>query len=385
MEENLSIYIHIPFCLSKCYYCDFVSYQNISEEKIKMYVDALCNEILSSADLISSKNVKTIYIGGGTPSFINEDYIKQILDTIYMLTCKDKIEEITLEVNPCTLSYKKAKEYKEIGINRISIGLQSVYDDVLKTIGRKHTYSDFINALNILNDVGFKNISCDLIYPLPNMSYDMLKKEIDITISLKDKYNIKHISVYNLEIHEGTKLDFLIKEGYVSLCDEDTEYKMREYINSKLEESGFHKYEISNYSLLGYESKHNLVYWKQDIYLGFGANASSFINGTRYSNVSGIDEYIKSIQNNKEHIKEKVQMDMLDLMKEYIMLNLRLSSGVDINKFYKRYGKKIDFLFKTEIDELIALGLLEYKNNNQNIVLTNRGAEVANVVFEKFI
>ena len=156
MEENLSIYIHIPFCLSKCYYCDFVSYQNMSEEKIKMYVDALCNEILSSADLISSKNVKTIYIGGGTPSFINEDYIKQILDTIYMLTCKDKIEEITLEVNPCTLSYKKAKEYREIGINRISIGLQSIYDDILKTIGRKHTYSDFINALNILNDVGFK-------------------------------------------------------------------------------------------------------------------------------------------------------------------------------------------------------------------------------------
>lgn len=385
MEEELSIYIHIPFCMSKCHYCDFISYQEINESKIKKYIDALCLEILSNSEIISLKKVKTIYIGGGTPSYINENYIKQILDTIYMLTDKDKIEEITIEVNPCSLNYKKAQVYKEIGINRISLGLQSIYDEVLKVIGRKHNYNDFINSLLILNKVGFDNISCDLMYPLPNMSYDMLKNEIDEVVSLKSKYNIKHISIYNLEVHKGTKLDFLINEGYLTLCDEDEEYKMREYINAKLESSGFNKYEISNYSVLGYKSKHNLTYWRQESYLGFGIDASSFINGTRYSNITDINKYIDAILTNKNYIKESIQMDSLDLMKEYIMLNLRLKSGVNTLKFYKKYGKKVDDLFKTEIDELINLGLLTYDQNYQNLRLTRRGEEVANLVFEKFI
>lgn len=385
MEEELAIYIHIPFCMSKCHYCDFISYQEINESKIKKYIDALCLEILSNSEIISLKKVKTIYIGGGTPSYINENYIKQILDTIYMLTDKDKIEEITIEVNPCSLNYKKAQVYKEIGINRISLGLQSIYDEVLKVIGRKHNYNDFINSLLILNKVGFDNISCDLMYPLPNMSYDMLKNEIDEVVSLKSKYNIKHISIYNLEVHKGTKLDFLINEGYLTLCDEDEEYKMREYINAKLESSGFNKYEISNYSVLGYKSKHNLTYWRQESYLGFGIDASSFINGTRYSNITDINKYIDAILTNKNYIKESIQMDSLDLMKEYIMLNLRLKSGVNTLKFYKKYGKKVDDLFKTEIDELINLGLLTYDQNYQNLRLTRRGEEVANLVFEKFI
>lgn len=385
MEENLAIYIHIPFCMSKCHYCDFISYQDINEDKIKTYIDALCLEILSNSEIISLKKVKTIYIGGGTPSYINENYIKQILDTIYMLTDKDKIEEITIEVNPCSLNYKKAQVYKEIGINRISLGLQSIYDEVLKVIGRKHTYNDFINSLLILNKVGFDNISCDLMYPLPNMSYDMLKNEIDEVVSLKSKYNIKHISIYNLEVHKGTKLDFLINEGYLTLCDEDEEYKMREYINTKLESSGFNKYEISNYSVLGYKSKHNLTYWRQESYLGFGIHASSFISGTRYSNITDIDKYINAILTNQNYIKESIQMDNLDLMKEYIMLNLRLKSGVNTLKFYKKYGKKVDDLFKNEIDELINLGLLTYDQNYQNLRLTKRGEEVANLVFEKFI
>ena len=382
MEENLSIYIHIPFCLSKCYYCDFVSYQNISEEKIKMYVDALCNEILSSADLISSKNVKTIYIGGGTPSFINEDYIKQILDTIYMLTCKNKIEEITLEVNPCTLSYKKAKEYKEIGINRISIGLQSVYDDVLKTIGRKHTYSDFINALNILNDVGFENISCDLIYPLPNMSYDMLKKEIDITISLKDKYNIKHISVYNLEIHEGTKLDFLIKEGYVSLCDEDTEYKMRKYINSKLEESGFHKYEISNYSLLGYESKHNLIYWNDDKYLAIGSGATAFDGIARRKMTTKITDYINSLNKGILPIQDEEVLTIRELKEEYIAMNFRKCDGICIDDYEKRFNENI-FMTFPNLQNLINKGVLVFKD--KHIAIEKKYRYVANYIIVEVI
>lgn len=383
MKNDLSIYIHIPFCMSKCHYCDFISYQNVNDELIKKYINAICNEIVSNAELISLRNIKTIYIGGGTPSFIDQNYIKQILDTIYMLTDKNNIEEITIEVNPCSLDENKANAYCKMGINRVSIGLQSIYDDILKIIGRKHTYADFISTLKILNKVGFTNISCDIIYPLPNLNLSMFKHEIDEILTLKDKYNIKHISVYNLEIHENTKLDFLLKEGYVSLCDEDEEYEMRSYLNKKLQEAGFNKYEISNYSSNLYESKHNMVYWSQEEYLGVGINSSSYINGTRYKNISCINEYIDNILNNKEISNVEEQQDKLSRMQEYVILNLRKSEGVNINRFKRKFDTNIFDIFNTELKDLEKLQLIRV--TGENIILSNRGCEVANQVFEKFI
>ena len=174
MNNEIGIYIHIPFCLKKCYYCDFISYQN-KDELIDKYIYALCNEILKNAEILSQYDVSTIYIGGGTPSYIDAKYIKQILDTIYLLVNKDKIKEITIELNPNSITEEKLKLYKESGINRLSVGLQSNYNEILKTIGRAHSIEDFEKALNIMNKVGFDNISVDLIYPLPNLSLDMLK------------------------------------------------------------------------------------------------------------------------------------------------------------------------------------------------------------------
>lgn len=383
MEKELSLYIHIPFCMSKCYYCDFISHENQEECIIEKYIESLCKEILQNAELLSERKIKTIYIGGGTPSFIDSKYIKMILETIYMLTDKNNIEEITIEVNPCSMTLDKAKQYYMLGINRVSVGLQSIYDDILKIIGRKHTYKGFINTLKILNKVGFNNISCDIIYPLPNLNLKLFKNEIDEIVSIKDKYNLKHISIYNLEVHENTKLAFLLQEGYVKLCDEDEEYEMREYLNKALNQAGFNKYEISNYSLNGYESKHNLIYWNQEEYLGLGLNSSSYINGTRYKNVSDINEYIDNIKNNKEIAIVEEEQDKLITMKEYAILNLRKSDGINLNRFKRKFDTDIFDIFNTEIEELQKLELI--KVNNENIILSNRGEEVANQVFEKFI
>lgn len=383
MNGEIGIYIHIPFCLSKCFYCDFASYSK-KEDKIELYVNALCNEIIQNAEILSEYTITTIYIGGGTPSYIDGKYIKQIMDTLNMFIDKEKVQEVTIELNPNSVTEEKLETYKNCGINRLSIGLQSTHNDVLKKIGRVHKFEDFKSVLELVNNVGFNNISLDLIYPLPDLSLEAFKESVDYAVSLKDK-NIKHISIYNLEIHEGSKLDFILKEGYVSLVDEDTEYEMYKYLTKKFEESGYERYEISNYALSGFESKHNLKYWNQEQYLGFGSNASSFFGGVRSANVKEIDEYIEKINNNCT-VKDDNSYEDLDkeaLQKEYVMLALRKIDGVNKNKFKTRYKEDIHDVFAKEIVELKKDNLLV--ENDTNIYLSQRGLEVANIVWERFI
>lgn len=383
MNNEIGIYIHIPFCISKCFYCDFTSYAN-RENMIEKYIYALCNEILAKAEILSEYKVTTIYIGGGTPSYIDSKYIKQIFDTLMLVINKEDVKEITVEVNPNSVDEEKMRSYKEIGINRISIGLQSTYDTILKKIGRAHNLKDFEDTLELANKVGFKNISVDLIYPLPDLDLVKFKESVEYVINLKDK-NVKHISIYNLEVHENTKLAFLLKEGYVTLVDEDTEYEMYEYLRKRFEEEGYHRYEISNYAIDGYESKHNLRYWNQELYLGFGCGASSFFSGTRYSNIKNIEKYIENIETGNSIIDKEnyEELDLLALMKEYVMLSLRKIEGLDKKKFKAKYKKDIEELFAEEIKELTDDKLIEEKQDK--ILLTKRGLEVANLVWEKFV
>ena len=381
MKKNISIYVHIPFCFSKCYYCDFNSYAG-KENLVESYIDSLCKEIISNSEILTEYNIDTIYFGGGTPSFIDSKYIKQVLDILSMFNTNDEAE-ITIEVNPNSLTQDKAIEYKKMGINRVSIGLQTTYDDVLKNIGRKHKKEDFINSLKYLKEAGIKNISCDLIYPLPGLNLDSFKASVDEVVSLSDEYNIKHISIYNLEVHENTKLDFLLKEGFLSLVDEDEEYEMRKYLNCKLNDSSFIKYEISNFGKEGFYSRHNINYWKQGYYLGFGAGASSFFGGSRYTNVKSIEEYINDINNNMSAITEREDMNLLELISEYIILRLRLKEGVDLREFEKRFGKSIFEYYDKQINSLRNKGLINVTDTTIN--LTKRGAEVANLVWEEFV
>lgn len=372
----LGIYIHIPFCASKCFYCDFYSSQNRKSEEA--YINALTEEILSQAELLSQRAVDTIYIGGGTPSLIDEKYIVKIIDLLKLFCTEDA--EITIEVNPESVTRKKLQAYFDSGVNRLSIGLQSANDATLKKIGRLATLKDFENAYNMAVDIGFKNISCDVIIGLPDETRATFENTVDYVLGLK---HITHISAYSLEVHENTKLDFLVNNNFVTLPDENTEREMKYLLDKKLEEVGYNRYEISNYAKLDFESKHNLKYWNQEEYLGFGAAAASFVNSIRYTNVANIDKYINNIQTgitNKEEIEE---MDKLGLIQEYIILRLRLKEGINTIDFKSKFKQDIYALYNDKIAMLISQGLLEKVGDN--IRLTYKGEDLANIVWQEFI
>lgn len=385
MKEDIGIYIHIPFCKKKCFYCDFVSLED-KEDIIEEYIDAVCIEILKNSEILSEYNIKTIYFGGGTPSFIDSKHIVKIMNTLKLfLLDKNSLEEVTIEVNPNSVTLENLQDYYNCGINRLSIGLQSTHDKVLRNIGRSHSFNDFKQTLLNAKKVGFNNISLDLMYPLPGLNLISFKDSLNSIINLKDEYNIKHISVYNLEVHENTRLAFLLQEGFVSLCSEDEEYEMRKELNNILEKNNFKKYEISNYAIEGFESKHNLCYWNQNKYLGFGLNASSFFNCKRYKNTNDIHKYIESIKNNENIIELSEELDKLSLMKEYVILKLRLKEGVNLLEFKERFNINIFEIFNTEITSLEKDNLIIVDKEKNKIALSDRGEEVANIVWELFV
>ena len=378
-KKELGIYIHIPFCKQKCYYCDFSSYSNKCDE-IPEYIRSLIKEI----DEFDFKNYKvtTIYFGGGTPSYIDSDYINQILAKI-----NEKIQyknaEITIEVNPGTVTEKKLKDYIEAGINRISIGLQSTKNQLLKQIGRIHTYEEFLDTYNLAKKVGFKNINIDLMLGLPNQSIEDLKESLGKIVTL----NPNHISVYSLIIEEGTPISKLLEEGKIQLPEEDEERRMYWYVKNFLELNGYNHYEISNFSKKGKESKHNMNCWNQEEYVGFGVAAHSYINGVRYSNTEKIEKYIENIQrlhNTKETIYEIHEKQTIkDKQKEYMLLGLRKIEGVSIAKFKEKFVENPIFLFRKELDILSKENLLEI--DGDKIRLTSKGLDLANQVWEEFV
>ena len=380
MSKDLSIYIHIPFCKSKCYYCDFCSTDKAESECIENYIDAVIKEILNSSEILSEHKVKTIYFGGGTPSYIDESYIEKILEVLRLFTSEEP-EEITIELNPADCNINRLARYKKMGINRFSLGMQSANNDILKNIGRRHTKEDVIEAVDNMKKVGINNISLDLITGLPNETIESFENTLNFIASLKDKIN--HISTYSLEVHDNTKLATLIETGFLKLPSEDDERKMNELTYEMLLNMGYNLYEISNYSKKGYESKHNLTYWNQKHYLGFGCAAASFFNGKRYTNIPDIKEYISRVNNSQDLIYEFEELDKLSMIKEYIILKLRLTEGINVIEFENKFKTNIFDMFKAEINQLISDKLLEFKENK--IFLTPYGRDVANIVWEKFI
>lgn len=372
----LGVYIHIPFCASKCFYCDF--YSVVSKNNEEVYIEALLQEILSETELLGERGINSIYIGGGTPSLIDEKNIVKILDVLKFF-CADNAE-ITIEVNPESATKEKLQAYFDAGVTRLSLGLQSANDTTLKKIGRLSTTKDFEMVYNTAVEIGFKNISCDIIIGLPDETLDMFKYTVDYILGFK---HITHVSAYSLELHENTKLDFLISNDFVTLPTEDVEREMKYMLDKKLEQAGFNRYEISNYSKPGYESKHNLKYWNQEEYLGFGAASSSFINSIRYTNISNIDKYIENTSSGMSNIQDIEEMDKLGLIKEYIILKLRLKQGISLNEFKIRFKQDIYDLFKDKIDILISKGLLQ--KTGDNISLTYKGEDLANLVWQEFI
>lgn len=370
--KQIGIYIHIPFCKQKCYYCDFLSFSNC-EDKVEKYVQALLKEIKNNKK--EDVEVSTIYIGGGTPSIIDENYIEKIVKQIQenYLICKNA--EITIEVNPGTVSEEKIKKYKEIGINRISIGLQSTNNRILEEIGRIHDYEKFLQTYQISRKVGIKNINVDLMLALPSQSMEDLQESVEKIIELKPE----HISIYSLILEEGTMLEKLVSENKMQLIDEDTERQMYWYVKKRLEQEGYEHYEISNFAKKGYESKHNTNCWNQLEYLGFGLGAHSYFENKRYSNKDDIKKYI---ENNFEKNIHEVQ-DIQSQQKEYMLLALRKIKGVKISEYKNKFAENPIYIFREEIRKLVKNGLIEIDLNN--IKLTNKGIDLANIVWEEFI
>lgn len=378
--KNIGIYIHIPFCKSKCYYCDFTSYTG-KEDCIKNYVKCLNEEIKYNATI--PMVVRTIYIGGGTPSYIDEKYIKSILEMIYKNYKVINNPEITIEVNPGTCSLKKLKAYREMGINRLSIGLQSSNDELLKEIGRIHNFEEYVQTVKWAKKAGFENISTDIIIGLPNQTIYDVEDSINKVLEL----GVKHISVYSLIVEENTKMFNLINSKKLALLDDEIERYMYWFSKRKLEDNGFIHYEISNFALPGYMSIHNMDCWSQKEYLGFGVAAASFMNNKRFSNTNSIDTYIENINSGKflknRNIDEILNND--DLAKEYIILGLRKVMGFSILEFIRKFGTNPLFTYDKEFNELLKQNLLEIDYNNYTVRLSKKGLDFANIVWEQFV
>ena len=377
--KKIGIYIHIPFCIQKCYYCDFCSFDKLQNKQAE-YVDALIEEIKNT----HNKNellIKTVYIGGGTPSILNVNELKQVMEAIKTNFLLSKDCEITVEMNPGTVTKEKLQIYKDSGINRLSIGLQSTNDEILKELGRIHNYKQFEDIYEDARALGFNNINVDLMIGLPNQTID------DVSKSLKNiiQKNPEHISVYSLILEDDTKLKNLIEEGKLSLPDEDTERAMYWTVKNTLEKNGYNHYEISNFSKLGYESKHNTDCWNQKEYIGFGIAAHSYFNNIRYSNICDINEYVKNINSKdfeKNVIIHEIQEEQ-DKMNEYMILGLRMIKGVNEQIFKEKFSKDVNDVYKKSIEKLINLELIS--NEKGIIKLTKKGIDFANIVWEEFV
>jgi len=375
-KKELGIYIHIPFCKQKCYYCDFISFAN-KNEKQEQYIKAIKKEIDTYE--FEKYNVTTIYIGGGTPSYIESKYIVELIEKLKSKltnneTKFDKIE-ITIEVNPGAVTKQKLQDFKSCGINRLSIGLQTTNNNLLKQIGRIHTYEEFLETYNMAKEVGFENINVDLMLGLPNQTIKDLKDSLEKVIRL----GATHISVYSLIVEEGTVISKLLDEEKIELPSEETEREMYWYVKNTLELNGYKHYEISNFAKENKYSKHNMNCWKQEEYIGLGVAAHSYLNDTRFSNANNIEDYINNVEN--KEIEEVQTLE--DKQNEFMLLGLRMLDGVDIASFKQKFGQNPIYLYRDRLNKLVEDGLIVVDLNH--IKLTNKGLDLANLVFEEFI
>ena len=382
--KRLGIYVHIPFCAKKCNYCDFYSLASGEDEK-KAYIEALKREIREAAKNVNDEyRVYTIYFGGGTPSIIKAYYIKEILDEIrsgFKLYEDDFFPEITIECNPKTVDMEKLLVYKEAGINRISLGLQSTNDDELRLLGRIHTYEDFLDSYDMVRKSCFTNVNIDLMSAIPKQKITTYERSLDELIKL----NPEHISSYSLIIEEGTNFyqKYADKAPLVKdLPSEEDDRAMYELTLERLKEAGYKRYEISNYAKDGYCSRHNTSYWERVPYLGFGVGASSLFENERYDNVGNLKEYIKhaGISDVRRNI---TKLSLRDEMSEFMFLGLRLIDGISKQVFTKIFTFTVDEIFGDVVKKHINNELLI--DNGDFLKLSDRGLDISNYVLSDFL
>lgn len=375
----LGLYIHVPFCAQKCNYCDFNSYKIEEKNQKTDYLISIRKEMELYKEEFKNKEFTSVFLGGGTPSILTPEELTTLMENIYSNFNIGKDAEITMECNPGTLDKAKLKAIKSLGINRLSMGLQVTQDHHLKYIGRIHTYEQFEKNYKDAIEVGINNINVDLMYSLPNQSFDEWKETLNKIINL----NPSHISAYSLILEEGTKFYDMYLNKEFELNDEEVDINIYNYTIDTLYKNGYHQYEISNYAKEGYECKHNIVYWKCDNYLGLGPGASGYINNYRYSNICDIKGYNKCLEYDKRPIEEKNILSKKDEMEEFIFMGLRMNKGINLDEFYKRFNIDFKHRYNDILGKLKNLNLIIEQNNN--IILTQRGREISNTVFVEFI
>lgn len=384
MKKELELYLHIPFCIRKCAYCDFLS-GPATEEVKSQYVESLLREIERTGKKYTEYCVTTIFMGGGTPSILIPEQITAIFEALQSAFCIKKDAEVTMEVNPGTVSDEKLYAWKAAGINRLSIGLQSVKNEELKMLGRIHSYEQFLDTFQKARAYGFENINVDLISAIPGQT---LKSWCE-TLQTVAELSPEHISAYSLIIEEGTPFyEKYGKENHEEnrieetelLPDEDTEREIYEETEKLLQEYGYERYEISNYAKKGYECQHNCGYWKRKEYLGLGIGAASLIGNRRFHVATDLNSYLERQSLNYE---EEEILSEQEEMEEFMFLGLRMMEGVSKREFKTTFGKEISEVYGTVLKELELQNLLEI--TEERIKLTKYGIDISNYVFEQFL
>ena len=372
-EKKLELYVHIPFCVRKCSYCDFLSGPADPEQQ-RRYVDALKAEMDAVMEE-AGKPVSSIYIGGGTPSVLPAEWIASLLDKLRERFSVQEDAEISMEANPGTLDESRLRCYRQAGVNRLSLGLQSPRDRELKTLGRIHSCADFLESYEMAREAGFSNINVDLMMALPGQSVKDWEENLEWTARLRPQ----HISAYSLIIEEGTP--FAKRE--LDLPDEDSEYRMYENTALILEKYGYRQYEISNYALEDCWCRHNVGYWEREDYLGFGLGAASLLGDRRFSNTADMQEYVRYSSRPEKIRKEVQQLTDEEQMEEFMFLGLRMTRGVSIPEFERLFGCSIWQEYGKVLDKYLKMEMLCQEGHR--IFLSREGIHVSNVIMAEFL
>ena len=378
MKKELGLYVHIPFCVKKCGYCDFLSWCGTSEEK-ETYVQALLKEIESYREFARGYRVSTVFVGGGTPSVLEAGQMEGVLGNIQEVFELEKKPEITLEMNPGTVTEEKLQCYKENGVNRLSIGLQSVKNEKLEVLGRIHSYEEFLESYELARKAGFTNISVDLISSIPGQKLEEWKEELAALSALSPE----HISVYQLIIEAETPFYEKYAEHEELLPDEEESREIYLWTGSFLKEQGYEQYEISNYAKPGKESRHNLKYWERGDYLGLGLGAASMVRNIRVSNTKDMKTYLERCGQPKT-MREDVQfLEEARQMEEFMFLGLRKTRGVSRKEFRRIFGQEMDMVYEKALHKCLENGML--KEHEDRVYLSEEGVLLSNAVLSEFL
>lgn len=393
-RKPLELYIHIPFCVRKCQYCDFLSF-GTEDERLKdgqchptrqrpvpdIYIEALCREIrwYGAKKALKHRPVISVFFGGGTPSLMAEDQLRTVMSVLRENFLFDRHAEITMEANPGTLTPEKLIMARRYGINRLSLGLQSTDENELRILGRLHSYGAFLQSFKWAREAGFKNINVDIITAVPEQTIDSYRKTLEQVLRLEPE----HISAYSLIIEPGTPFEKLEEEGKLKLPDEDMEREMYHLTQAMLKVKGYERYEISNYAKKGFECRHNIGYWRRTDYLGLGLGASSLMGDYRFSNPSNMTTYLQEKPEHNTWYEAVEKLTEKSSMEEFMFLGLRMTQGVREKSFEEAFGEKIMSIYGHVIKKYCAEGFLQRKNGR--IALTEQGMDVANHVMSDFL